>query len=68
MMRNVGTIIDIGTPVKFDSDQGTQHGKVTQIKPDLSNGRRVAAVAVAGTLNGQPWLVPVDELRHAKAA
>lgn len=64
---HTATVIAVGEPVLFDSEEGIQHGKVAQIKPDVTNGRRVASVTVAGTLNGQPWLVPLDELRHARA-
>jgi hypothetical protein len=59
------TQIGVGTDVKFDSDHGTQLGKVADIKSDVTNGRRVAAVQVPGTLDGQPWHVPVDQLRPA---
>lgn len=66
-MRAIDTAITVGADVKFDSDHGTQMGKVADIKSDVSNGRRVAAVQVAGTLDGRPWQVPVDQLRHASA-
>lgn len=66
-MRAIDTSIDVGASVKFDSDHGTQHGKVTGIKSDVTNGRRVAAVEVAGALDGQPWHVPVDQLERATA-
>ena len=67
MMRAI-TKIDIGSSVKFDSDHGTQLGKVADIKSDVSNGRRVAAVEVCGALDGQPWHVPVDQLQPVAGA
>lgn len=57
-----------GTAVKFDSDDGPQTGTVHEIKTDIGNGAKVALVRVAGTLGGQPWRVPVNELTHAEAA
>lgn len=66
-MRAQDNIIDIGAPVKFDSEHGPQCGTVSAIKADLGNGRRVAAVQVPGTLDGQPWHVPLDQLQHAAA-
>lgn len=67
-MSAATTTIAVGADVKFDSDHGTQLGKVAEIKADVTNGRRVAAVIVAGTMNGQPWHVPVDELQPARRA
>ncbi|WP_027864279.1 hypothetical protein [Massilia alkalitolerans] len=57
-----------GSAVKFDSEAGPQTGTVHEIKTDISNGAKVALVRVAGTLGGQPWRVPVNELQHAEAA
>lgn len=57
--------ITAGTPVKFDSEHGPQEGVVNSILHDLSNGRKVAAVLVDGTLDGQPWSIPVDQLARA---
>lgn len=68
MMRVDHDAIGEGTHVKFDSEHGPQEGKVAQIKADVTNGRRVAAVHVAGTMDGQPWHVPVDQLRRAASA
>jgi hypothetical protein len=67
MMRAAANPITVGTPVKFDSEHGTQLGKVSAMKTDLSNGCSVAAVEVPGTLDGQPWHVPVTQLQHAGA-
>jgi RNase H-fold protein (predicted Holliday junction resolvase) len=61
------TDIVIGTPVSFDSDHGPQRGTVHSFKSDLSNGRRVAMVKVQGTLNGEPWAMPVEQLQCATA-
>ncbi|KQW97115.1 hypothetical protein ASC94_09995 [Massilia sp. Root418] len=60
--------ITIGTPVSFDTDHGPQRGQVLSFKTDLSNGCRVALVKVPGTLNGEPWAMPVAQLQHAVAA
>lgn len=57
-----------GSTVKFDSEDGPQTGTVHEIKTDLTNGAKVALVRVEGTLSGQPWRVPVNELQHAEAA
>jgi len=57
-----------GSAVKFDSENGPQTGTVHEIKTDISNGAKVALVRVAGTLGGQPWRIPVNELQHAEAA
>lgn len=57
-----------GSPVKFDSESGPQQGTVAEIKTDIGNGGKVAVVRVAGTLDGAPWRVPVNELQHAEAA
>lgn len=67
-MRTIDTAVRVGAHVQFDSDHGTQLGKVAEIKSDVSNGRRVAAVQVPGAMNGQPWLVPVDELKPSSQA
>jgi hypothetical protein len=67
-MRAIDISIGVGADVKFDSDHGTQLGKVADIKSDVTNGRRVAAVHVAGTLDGQPWHVPVDQLQPVVAS
>lgn len=60
--------ITIGTAVHFDSEHGPQSGKVLSIKTDLSNGCRVALVKVPGTLNGEPWPMPVAQLQPVMAA
>lgn len=57
-----------GSPVKFDSEAGPQQGTVAEILTDIGNGARIAFVRVAGTLDGAPWRVPVNELQHAEAA
>ncbi|WP_312514977.1 hypothetical protein [Massilia sp.] len=57
-----------GSPVKFDSEAGPQHGTVAEIMTDIGNGAKVAVVRVTGTLDGAPWRVPVNELQHAEAA
>ncbi len=67
MMRASIPDITVGSNVQFDSDHGIQLGKIAEIKADVSNGRRVAAIEVAGALDGQPWHVPVDELQRAGA-
>ncbi|WP_343728495.1 hypothetical protein [Duganella sp.] len=67
-MRAATQQITVGSPVRFDSDHGFQTGKVADIKADLSNGRRIAAVQVPGALDGQPWHIPVDELQPATKA
>ncbi len=67
MKRAVVNPIVIGSPVKFDSEHGVQQGKVCAMKTDLSNGCSVAAVEVPGTLDGQPWHVPVIQLQHIGA-
>ncbi len=59
--------IEIGTPVEFDSDHGPQAGVVEELKADLGNGQRIAMVRVAGTLNGAPWSMPLDQLQRATA-
>jgi len=61
-------IIGLGSPVKFDSEAGPQQGTVAEILTDIGNGAKVAFVRVAGTLDGAPWRVPVNELQHAEAA
>jgi len=60
--------IAAGSAVKFDSDHGPQNGTVEDIKTDITNGAKVALVRVKGTLGGQPWRIPVNELTHAEAA
>lgn len=67
-MNQNTNIITTGTTVKFDSDEGPQTGTVHEIKTDIGNGAKVALVRVEGTLDGQPWRVPVNELQHAEAA
>jgi hypothetical protein len=67
-MRAHNDAITVGTDVKFDSDAGIQQGKVCEIKGDVTNGRRIAAVHVAGSLDNQPWHVPVDQLQHVGAS
>lgn len=62
------TTIGPGSPVKFDSEAGPQHGTVQQILTDIGNGARVAFVRVSGTLDGAPWRVPVNELQLLEAA
>ena len=62
------TTIAAGSAVKFDSEHGPQNGTVEDIKTDISNGAKIALVRVAGTLDGAPWRVPVNELHHAAAA
>jgi len=57
-----------GSPVKFDSESGPQQGTVAEILTDIGNGARIAFVRVAGTLDGAPWRVPVNDLQHAEAA
>lgn len=57
-----------GTTVKFDSEAGPQTGTVHEIKTNIGNGAKVALVRVEGTLGGQPWRIPVNELQHAEAA
>jgi len=61
-------IIGPGSPVKFDSEAGPQQGTVAEILTDIGNGAKVAFVRVAGTLDGAPWRVPVNELQHVEAA
>ena len=60
--------IAIGSPVSFDTDHGPQRGQVLSFKTDVSNGCRVALVKVPGTLNGEPWTLPVAQLQRATAA
>lgn len=57
-----------GSAVKFDSEAGPQTGTIHEIKTDIGNGAKVALVRVEGTLGGQPWRIPVNELQHAEAA
>jgi len=57
--------IAIGTTVTFDSDEGPQRGTVHALKPDLGNGQKYALVKVPGTLNGEPWAMPIDQLQRA---
>jgi hypothetical protein len=59
--------IAVGAAVNFDSDEGPQDGVVECIKPDVGNGQRIAMVRVAGTLDGMPWQVPVEQLQAASA-
>lgn len=61
-------IIGPGSHVKFDSEAGPQQGTVAEILADIGNGAKVAFVRVAGTLDGAPWRVPVNELQHVEAA
>lgn len=68
MMRGNSSGVCVGAHVQFESDHGIQMGKVAEIKADVSNGRRVAAIEVAGSLDGQPWHVPVDQLLPASHA
>ena len=65
-MRALDITVGVGAHVQFDSEHGTQLGKVADIRSDVTNGRRVAAVQVVGAMNGQPWMVPVDELQASK--
>ena len=60
-------MIASGSRVAFDSDEGPQAGVVECIKPDVGNGQRIAIVRVAGTLDGMPWQVPVEQLQAASA-
>ena len=60
-------VIASGSLVAFDSDEGPQDGVVECIKPDVGNGQRIAMVRVAGTLDGMPWQVPVEQLQAAGA-
>lgn len=57
-----------GSPVKFDSEAGPQQGTVAEILTDIGNGARIAFVRVAGTLDGAPWRVPVNDLQLLEAA
>lgn len=57
-----------GSAVNFDSEDGPQTGIVHEIKTNIGNGAKVALVRVEGTLDGQPWHVPVNDLTHAEAA
>ena len=68
MKQTKAIIIAVGTPVYFDTEHGPQSGQVLSIKTDLSNGCRVAQVRVEGTLNGEPWTLPVAQLQRATAA
>ena len=69
MMRGAtgSKVIASGSRVAFDSDEGPQAGVVECIKPDVGNGQRIAMVRVAGTLDGTPWQVPVEQLQAASA-
>jgi len=60
--------ISTGSRVKFDSEAGPQTGTVQDIKTDLGNGAKVAFIRVAGTLDGAPWRIPVNELQQLEAA
>ena len=60
--------IAIGQNVEFDTEHGPQAGIVEQIKPDVGNGQRIALVRVAGTLDGAPWQMPVEQLQRIKQA
>ncbi len=61
------TTITVGTDVTFDSDDGPQRGTVCGFKPDVTNGRQFALVKVAGTMGGEPWQLPVNQLERAPA-
>jgi hypothetical protein len=60
--------ITVGARVEFDTEDGPQAGVVEQFKCDVGNGQRIALVRVAGTLDGTPWQMPVEQLQHVKAA
>lgn len=60
--------IKIGARVAFDSEDGPQQGTVSGFKADLGNGRSHALVKVTGTLNGEPWTIPVDQLQQRPTA
>lgn len=61
------TDITVGTPVTFDSEDGPQRGTVRGFKPDVTNGQRFALVKVPGTLGGEPWQLPINQLERAPA-
>lgn len=51
-----------GASVAFDSADGPQRGTVRALATDITNGRKVAAIEVPGTLDGTPWVMPVADL------
>ena len=54
--------ISPGVRVSFDTADGPQQGTVRALATDISNGRKVAAIEVPGTLDGLPWVMPVVDL------
>jgi hypothetical protein len=60
--------ITAGARVEFETEDGPQVGVVEHIKPDVGNGQRIALVRVAGTLDGMPWQMPIEQLQIIKAA
>ncbi len=58
-------LITPGASVSFDSADGPQRGTVRALAIDISNGRKVAAIEVPGTLDGTPWVMPIAELSLA---
>lgn len=57
--------ISPGVRVAFDTPDGPQEGTVRALATDVSNGRKVAAIEVPGTLDSQPWVMPVADLSLA---